>query len=330
LGAATAWTICALTAMLAGGWVAGRLITRDRATGWIHGFMVWSVSTAAMILMILLGAGALFGGATFLGGKSLDFAGRPVAAVASESAELAKDATERGDAMLSSFAEEASTSPASAQDPAASIRAKREVGFAVARLFRPGNDVNSPENRAAVVNSLVTYSGMTEAEATQRVNEWTATYNQLRADVESAKLAAEQKAREAADAASKALSIAGLCTFFGYLMGAFIASIAGNWGPSVAPAMSRRRRTTSAGPPRSRCNPSAGIDMGRGGILPARFSLASGALNFRTASPAARAVPKADAGPRRFSAWPSRCRTTPLDRLRETRKSGRISAAIPS
>ena len=81
-------------------------------------------------------------------------------------------------------------------------RAKRELGFAVGKLFAPGNDVASKENRAAASNALVRHSQMSEAEATKTVDEWTVSYKNLQAELERIKTEADKKARELADRAA--------------------------------------------------------------------------------------------------------------------------------
>jgi hypothetical protein len=244
LGAGIAWTVSALIAMFVGGWVAGRFMTKGDTTGYLHGFMVWSVATAAMFMMILLGAGFIAGGTFAVLGDGLAMAGRPLAAMADEAGDLIEQDLARNDAMLGSFADEATLAGSRGVDSPESIRAKRDIGMAIGRVFASGQNIESPENRATLVRTLVESGGMTEERANELVTSWTATYNQLKTDLESAKANAEQRARETADAASKSLSMAAVWSFAGYLLGAFIAALGGSCGAARALRHGTRVATT--------------------------------------------------------------------------------------
>ena len=66
------------------------------------------------------------------------------------------------------------------------------------------------------------------------VNEWTASYDRLKADLTAAKNTAEQKAREAADAAAKDLAMFSLCAFLAFSFGALAAGFGGRTGARAA------------------------------------------------------------------------------------------------
>src|SRR6185436_14030938 len=95
-----------------------------------------------------IGTGTILGGALKVLGQGATMAGQ--AAVGAGL--VAQDAARRSDTQTGSFIDEAvqSIPPGSPQ----ATRARREIGFAVTRLFAPGNDVNSAENRRAVIQSL--------------------------------------------------------------------------------------------------------------------------------------------------------------------------------
>ena len=227
-GAAVIQGISAVVSLWLGGWVAGRLTPAGvRNTGWLHGFIVWCVATIAGVCMVTSGAGWALGDLSKIVGGGLSAAAMPAAAVAGGAADLAKDALKQSGDTLASFTEEAvGRRPADNQNPAGGIRAKREVGLALARLFTPGEQTNAAEARAAVVKALVDTTGLSEQEANQLVAEWTATYDRLKADLAAAKGAAETKARKAADEAAEALAVFSFCAFAALAFGAF----AGSWG----------------------------------------------------------------------------------------------------
>jgi hypothetical protein len=218
-----------------GGWVAGRFTPAGiRATGWLHGFSVWCAATVAGILFVSVGAGWALGDLSKIVGGGLSLAGRPAAALAGSAADLAKDAVRQSGDALNSFIDEAVSNRPADSTKNLSIRAKREVGLAVARLFNPAPQANLRANRAAVIKALVDYTGMSEADADQAVTDWTATYDQLKADFAAAKNVAETKARETADQAAKALAVISLCAFAAFLFGAVAASFGGHHGAKCA------------------------------------------------------------------------------------------------
>ncbi len=234
-GAIVVQGVSAVFSLWFGGWVAGRFIpVGARATGWLHGFSVWCVATVAGLLFVSVGAGWMLGDLSKLVGGGLSLAGRPAAAMAGGATDLVRDALKQSGDALASFTDEAVGSRPANSTPAMNTRAKREVGMAVARLFNPMQQANLANNRAAVVQSLVDYAGLSPTDAARVVGEWTATYEHLKVDLTAAKNAAELKAREAADHAATALSIFSLCAFFAFVLGALAAGCGGKQGALCA------------------------------------------------------------------------------------------------
>jgi len=228
-GAVIVHGISAVFSLWFGGWVAGRFAPKGCCVGWLHGFLVWCAATVAGVLIVSAGAGWALGDLSKLVGGGLSLAGKPAAALAGSAGDMAKDAAKKSTDTFSSFIDEATGSPASGTKASATIRAKREVGMAVARLFAPGQDANMATNRATLVKAL-TDSGMSQADADKMVTEWTDSYNQLKADLTAAKNEAEAKAREAADKAAHVLAIFSLCAFVAFVIGAVAASLGGCHG----------------------------------------------------------------------------------------------------
>ncbi|CAM2935736.1 hypothetical protein [Rariglobus hedericola] len=233
LSAAIAWGVSALIALGVGGWVAGRFVPNgSKHSGCLHGFLVWSLATIAVFVFATSSLGLAIGGAAKVVGQGVQLAAKPVAAAASGATDLAKDALQQNQDTVKSFLDEAMDSRPDKDNAAKTTRARREIGYAVTKLFTPGNDVNAADTRAAVTRALVEQGGMNEADANRLVSEWTTSYERLKSDLAAAKEKAEVKAREAAEKASKALAHAAIWTFIAFLLGAVVSSIAGKCGAS--------------------------------------------------------------------------------------------------
>ncbi len=231
-GAVVVQGISAIFSLWFGGWVAGRFTPlASRAAGSLHGFIVWCAATVAGVILVAGGAGWAVGDLSKLVGGGLSAAGRPAAAVAGSATDAAKDALKKTGDTLNSFVDEAASGrPTNTREAA---RAKREVAAAVARLFNPVTPTTGPEARAAVVTAL-TQSGVSESDANKMIDDWTASYNRLKADLAAAKQQAELKAREAADKAADALAVLSLVAFAAFVLGAASAACGGATGAKHA------------------------------------------------------------------------------------------------
>ena len=229
VGAAMVWTVCALVSLWFGGLVAGRF-SHSLHSGFVHGVLVWSLSMITMLLLLSMGTGMVLGGALKVLGAGLGIGGK---AVASGVGEFAKEGARRAGDQVGSFIEEAVQST-EANPPKAVTRAKREIGYAVGKMFAPGSDTASTDNRRAAIGALVSYSGMSEADATKTVDEWTVSYNKLKADLEVMKAEAAQKARATADVAAGHVSSAALWSFVALLAGLLVTALGGSFGAGWA------------------------------------------------------------------------------------------------
>ncbi|TXD38976.1 hypothetical protein FRC98_00820 [Lujinxingia vulgaris] len=79
LGAAIWWTVSALLALFAGGWVTGRMSgVHHRQESLLHGIVTWAVTVTALLLAVSTVFGQLVGGAFgFLGSTASSAAGAP-------------------------------------------------------------------------------------------------------------------------------------------------------------------------------------------------------------------------------------------------------------
>jgi hypothetical protein len=230
VGAAIVWSLCALIALAFGGFIAGRF-SHSLHSGFAHGIIVWSLTLIISLLLLTAGTGMVMGGALKVLGEGLGIGGKAIAAGAGD---LAKEGVKRSSDQLGSFIDEAVQSIPTNSAPKASIRAKREIGFAVTKLFAPGNDISSQDNRTAAIKSLVDYAQMSEADATKTVDDWMASYKNLKVELDNLKTMAEQKAREAADKAASNLSCAAMWSFFALLIGLLVTALAGRCGARCA------------------------------------------------------------------------------------------------
>lgn len=212
VGAAIIWSICALVALWFGGLLAGRF-SQSVHSGFVHGILVWSLTLIITVLLLSMGTGMILGGALKVVGVGAGMGG---------SAAIGAGVKQSTD-QLGSFVDEAVQSLPTNSAPKAAIRAKREVGFAVAKLFAPGNDVNSPDNRAALIKALADSTQMSEADATKTVDDWTTSYNNLKAELE-----------DKANIAAQNLSCAAMWSFFALLIGLLVTGFGGALGARCA------------------------------------------------------------------------------------------------
>ena len=226
IGAAVAWTLCAIVAVSFGGFIAGRF-SHSLHSGFAHGVLVWCLTLIITLLLMSMGTGMVLGGALKVLGEGLGMSGK---AATEAVAGVAQEAAKRSGDQLRSFIDEAVQSAPTNATPRSATRATREIGFAVTKLFAEGNDLASPENRTAAIKAMQKYSDMTEADATKAIDEWTTSYKKLRMELDAAKASAEQKAREAAERAAHNLSCAAIWSFFALAAGLALAAMSGSCG----------------------------------------------------------------------------------------------------
>ena len=229
-GAAIIWSICALVSLFFGALLAGRF-SPSWHTGFVHGILVWSLTLIITMILFFEGAGLVLGGGLKVLGEGLKIGSQTgVAALAG----VGQDALKRGGDQLNSFVDEAEQSIPTNSQPKAAIRAKREIGFAVAKLFAPENEQDFTANRAETIKAVMEYTQMSSADATVTVDGWIASYKNLKTELAKLKTVAEEKARQGAEAAAKNLSCAAIWTFFGLLIGLLVSAFGGSCGSKYA------------------------------------------------------------------------------------------------
>jgi hypothetical protein len=223
VGAAVWMVVMQWLASAMGGYITGRMRTR-----WVgirtdevffrdtaHGFLAWAVATAIMF------------GLTFSAVSTTVSAGAQAAAgVAGGATQVAAAAAGNeghGDNVTAYFTDTLYRAPATpaggaaAAPAAANAEPTRDVRPETARILVRGmaDGEFSAADKTQLARLVAAQTGMTEAEATRRVDEVIASMN-----------AAKAKAQEAADTARKAAATASMAGFLALLIGAFIAAAA--------------------------------------------------------------------------------------------------------
>lgn len=241
VGAAIVWSLFAIVALSVGGWVAG-CFSRCPRGGLMNGVLVWSLTLIITLPLLVAGSGRTLGRAIKIHDEDLRIS-RQAVAVAEE--DLAKTAAKRSQDQLGSFVEEAVQSIPTNAAPKADTRAEREVGFAVTKLFAPGNAAAFQANRLEAINALMVYTEMSAADATTTVDAWITSHknlqaelDKLKAEINNLKAVAEQKASADDNARSvqkaQHLSRVGRWSFFSLLIGLLGASLGGRCGAKCA------------------------------------------------------------------------------------------------
>ncbi|MFM9925028.1 hypothetical protein VLK31_18695 [Variovorax sp. H27-G14] len=244
-----------LIALAVGAFFAGRTAP---GKGILHGVLCWAVTTLVTVYAISSLAGGVIGAASGVASTGLSLAGKGVAAAAPALASGVKDQLQKNgiDFDLSDARAQLETllrqTGKPALDPdklkadarAAATDGKATAGDAattpqtsaddLAAFFdrmrqkaQPGIDAADKE---ALVNIIAARTGKSHAEAEQVANNYEQSFNQAVAKYNALKQQAEQKAREAGDAAAKGVSHAAWAGVIVLLLGALVSAGAGFMG----------------------------------------------------------------------------------------------------
>ena len=198
-----------------GGYLAGRLRTkwvglhtdevffRDTA----HGFLAWALASVLIAAFATSSVSSAVGTATLVSISSV--AGSAASGAAQAAANQSPGST---DYFLDTlFRRDQPDANASPQD------ARAEAGHMLTRALANGNI--DPGDRTYLAKLIAVRAGISQQDAEKRID-----------DAVTQMKAAEDKAKQAADAARKASASASFYLFFSMLIGAFIASAAGAIG----------------------------------------------------------------------------------------------------
>lgn len=254
LGAAIWWLATMLGSLYLGATVASRLAGIPRRTdGLLHGLLTWSVVTLLTFYLLTTAVGRIIGGVTGVAGRALSGAGAGIAAVAPGAGEAIKgelkaqgidlsDVKHQARLLLRQTGKAALTPESIAgQAKAAGTQARDEAGRAAANpqaagasfddvidnLTSKADNLGNAADRDAAVNVVMQRTGKSRVEAEQIVDNWLAAAKQAQAKLAQVKVQAEQKARQAGDAAAEGLSKAALLAALGLGLGAAVSAFGG-------------------------------------------------------------------------------------------------------
>lgn len=248
IGVGIAWSLSALLALWAGGWIAGRLTPdANRGLGGLHGFLVWSLATVVTVIGLTTGAGMLAGSVARITGSALGNTAQAVGMMAEGTGAALGQATEGGEgggSMVDAFVEELmpDSGPTGAQAATLSARATREISASLLRYFAQPGDQRAGEATDVLVRSIARNTSLKETEIRRKIDEWVASYDRIEEDLRAVASRAEETAREAGETASDYVTQAAVWTFIAFLVGA----IAAAWGGTTG---ARSRRAHDVGAP---------------------------------------------------------------------------------
>lgn len=247
--------VSTLVALAVGAFFAGRTAP---GKGILHGVLCWAMTTLITVYALSSLVSGAVGTASRVAGGGISLAGQGVAAVAPSIASGVKDQMQKSgidfdftdarnelEALLRQTGKpELNPETLKSQANAAMTDGKATAGNAAATPQSVGTDLGAffdrlrqkvqpgldAADKEALVNIIVARTGKPRAEAEQIAANYEQSYNQAVARYEQLKVQAEQKAREAGDAAAKGVSQAAWAGVVVMLLGLIVSAIAGFFG----------------------------------------------------------------------------------------------------
>ncbi|RZL16708.1 MAG: hypothetical protein EOO62_00480 [Hymenobacter sp.] len=254
IGAAIWWIVTMLGSLYLGATVASRLAGMPRPTdGLLHGLLTWAVVTMLTFYLLTTAVGRIIGGVTGVAGRALSGMGSGLAAAApgagdaikgelkdqgidlndlKHQARLLLRQTGKSELTPENLARQASSAGRQAKDEAGQAAANPQAAGdsfddVIDNLTSKADNLGNAADRDAAVNVVMKRTGKSRAESEQVVDNWIATAKQAQAKFAEMKVQAEQKARQAGDAAAEGLSKAALLAALGLGLGAAAAAFGG-------------------------------------------------------------------------------------------------------
>ena len=206
------YAIVTLLSLFAGGWVAGRLAGMPvRTDGLLHGLVTWSVAMLVLLYVVTTSVGAILSGTLGMVGNALQAAGQGVQAAAGAAAQ-----SDVGEEALNTIEQQAQQFLGQAQQ-ATGAQDTSELLDQVMAVAQGGI---SEQEQQQIVDQIVEQTGVTREEAEAQLQ-------QLETQYQEAMVAAEEQAREVAQATSEAISQGAFWSFVALLCGAIAAAVGG-------------------------------------------------------------------------------------------------------
>lgn len=270
--------ITGLLSLFAGGWTAGRLAGIHRPTdSALHGVLTWGIATLLTFYLLTTALGALMGGAARTLGQGATLLGQGAASASPALSDAIKGQLQDSGINWDSIKDDAktmlrqtgkpelqpesienkakdagkdvqNTAKGTAENPQA---ADGDMTALMNRVFNRTTDVANAADRDALVNVVAARTGKSKEDASKIVDRWEQTFEQAKVKYEEVKTQAEQKAREAGDAAARGVSHAATWSFLAMLAG-LVASAYG--GYISAPHEHRTIHEVTAEPKHNRPN----------------------------------------------------------------------------
>lgn len=254
-GTGTWVAVSTLIALAVGAFFAGRTAP---GKGILHGVLCWAVTTLITVYALSSLVSGAIGTASRMAGSGISLAGQGVAAVAPSIASGVKDQMQKSgidfdftdarnqlETLLRQTGKaELNPDALKSQANAAVNDGKATAGNAATTPQNSGADLSAffdrlrqkaqpgldAADRDALVNVIVARTGKTRAEAEQIAANYEQSYNQAVAKYDELKVQAEQKAREAGEAAAKGVSQAAWAGVVVMLLGLVVSAASGFFG----------------------------------------------------------------------------------------------------
>jgi hypothetical protein len=216
IGAGIWFLVTSLIALFLGGWVAGRVSGFTRGgEGPLHGLITWGAATLLTVYLLSTAVGSMLSGTAGLLKNTMPAAGQAMSSGAGAQGGV-------GSALQSVTG---GGSDSTRQQIQSLAQQNPQLAASAARLMAESPNVR-PEDRQAVVDSLVSKNNMSEDQANQTVDRWIQGSQQTKAQ-------AEQKARQAGDVAAKGVSAAGWWSFAMLVLTGLVAAWGGSRGATA-------------------------------------------------------------------------------------------------
>jgi len=234
-----------------GGYVAGRLASREGA---FHGVLSWGVVTLISAYIVAMLFSSAIGGAMNVAGEGLKAVGSGIASAVPQAGGMVKNQLQQANINLDDLQNELTTTlrqtgkpelqpenlQRQAQGEANKAEAAAQSGSSqspdqdlkqwLSGVIERGDSTLQAADRDALKNIIKARTGKTDQEADQIVDKAQQAYAQAYQKYQQLKADAEQKAREVADKAAAELSKASWFAFVLLVIGGVVAGFAGELG----------------------------------------------------------------------------------------------------
>jgi polyhydroxyalkanoate synthesis regulator phasin len=206
------YAIVTLLSLFFGGWVAGRLAGMPvRTDGLLHGLVTWSVAMLVLLYVVTTSVGAILSGTLGMVGTALQAAGQGAQAAAGAAAE-----SDIGQQAMNAIQRQAQQLLGQAQQATGA----QDTSELLDRVMAIAQGGVSEQEQQQIVDQIVQETGVTREEAQAQLQ-------QLQTQYQEAAAAAEEQARQAAQATAQAVSQGAFWSFVALLCGAIAAAVGG-------------------------------------------------------------------------------------------------------